>query len=168
MNFSFSSSHIVLLMLMCCCSTDKNQDIVENIQAEEEMEQLQPGPARVTDVSITGEENGYSFSVTISSPDTGCNQYADWWEVIDLQGNLVYRRILAHSHVDEQPFTRSGGPVEITKDLEVYVRAHMNNSGYGGRVFKGSVQIGFTSESLSADFAKTLETMAPQPDGCVF
>jgi len=170
MNFSFSSASLVsaLLILLCCCSTDKNQTIAENMQAEEELQQSESGPAQVTDVSISGEENGYSFSVTISSPDTGCNQYADWWEVIDLQGNLIYRRILSHSHIDEQPFTRSGGPIEIEQDFEVYVRAHMNNSGYGGRVFKGSVQNGFTSESLSEDFAKALETSAPLPDGCAF
>ncbi len=170
MNFSYSSATIasVLLILFWCCSTDKNQAIAENMQAEEELQQLKSAPAQVTDVSVTGEENGYSFRVTINSPDTGCTQYADWWEVIDLQGNLVYRRILAHSHVDEQPFTRSGGPVEIEQDLEVYVRAHMNNSGYGGGVFRGSVQNGFTSESLSEDFAKTLENEAPQPDGCAF
>ncbi|MCB0054175.1 MAG: hypothetical protein KDE24_32035, partial [Caldilinea sp.] len=67
--------------------------------------------ADVFGVTVRGDDGAYQFSVEIASPDTGCNQYADWWEVLDSDGNLLYRRILTHSHVDEQPFIRSGGPV---------------------------------------------------------
>lgn len=38
--------------------------------------------ADVTSVIISGEDSQYQFMVTISSPDTGCEQYADWWEVL--------------------------------------------------------------------------------------
>ncbi len=124
--------------------------------------------AEIVSVSVTGEENRYSFSVGIKSPDTGCDQYANWWEVISEDGNLIYRRILAHSHVSEQPFVRSGGPVAIKKDQIVYVRAHMNTSGYGEKVFKGNVAEGFKESTLDKTFAMQLETTPPLPCGCAF
>lgn len=124
--------------------------------------------ANVISVQVSGTENSYQFSVEISSPDTGCEQYADWWEVVSEEGELIYRRILAHSHVSEQPFTRSGGPAEISADTIVIVRAHMHPGGYGGAAFKGSVQAGFEEVQLEADFAPDLEFADPLPDGCAF
>jgi len=135
---------------------------------QEELLATTEGLAQVTEATASGQDGQYNFSVTISSPDLGCQQYADWWEVIDLDGNLLYRRILAHSHVDEQPFTRSGGPVAISEDTEVYIRAHMNTTSYGSQVFKGSVAGGFTSQNLDTDFAKGLEEMNPLPTNCAF
>jgi hypothetical protein len=124
--------------------------------------------AGVTEVTVSGNPGAYSFSVIASSPDTGCKQYADWWEVISEGGTLLYFRTLLHSHVDEQPFTRSGGPVEIQADDVVVVRAHMNSSGYGGNAIKGTVANGFTPLTLPVDFAADLELLPPQPPPCGF
>lgn len=124
--------------------------------------------AHVLSVSVSGDPGAYTFTVEISSPDLGCEQYADWWEVIDEDGNLIYRRILAHSHVNEQPFSRSGGAVLVEADTVVWVRAHMNPGGYGGSALKGSVQDGFFPADLSADFASDLDRTPPIPDGCAF
>ncbi|MCK8520055.1 hypothetical protein M0D21_00635 [Aquimarina sp. D1M17] len=124
--------------------------------------------ADIVSVSFSGDENAYTFSVGIKSPDKGCNQYADWWEIVAEDGTLIYRRILAHSHVNEQPFVRSGGPVAIKKDQIVYVRAHMNTSKYGSKVFKGSVENGFQESTLDKDFAIALEETEPLPSGCAF
>ena len=124
--------------------------------------------ADILSVEVTGSDNAYRFAVRISSPDTGCDQYADWWEVISEDGTLLYRRILAHSHRDEQPFVRSGGPVELADTTTVIIRAHMNPSGYGGQVMKGSIQNGFAEIDLSPDFADQLESEPPLPDGCAF
>jgi hypothetical protein len=133
-----------------------------------DMSNDQTAKADVTSASASGESGAYQFSVEISSPDLGCQQYADWWEVLDEQGQLIYRRILAHSHVNEQPFTRSGGPVSIEENTIVWVRAHMNPGGYGGTAFKGSVQTGFEAAELPPDFAMELEETEPLPDGCAF
>jgi hypothetical protein len=124
--------------------------------------------ADVVSVKVTGNPDSYRFSIGIKSPDTGCEQYADWWEVLSEDGKLLYRRILLHSHVDEQPFVRSGGPVDIEPDTKVWIRAHMNTTGYGGKVFKGSVQDGFKETESDADFAKDVEKEPPQPEGCAF
>jgi len=124
--------------------------------------------ADVLSVAVSGSENAYTFAVEIRSPDTGCQQYADWWEVISEDGKLIYRRILTHSHVSEQPFTRSGAAVAIGADTVVIVRAHLHPGGFGGAAFKGSVQAGFEATQLDADFARDLERIDPLPDGCAF
>lgn len=124
--------------------------------------------ADITDVSVTGNANSYTFAVTIASPDTGCDQYANWWEVISLDGQLIYRRVLGHSHINEQPFTRTGGPVNISANLEVMVRAWMHPTGYGGKIYKGSVANGFECTVLSGEFAKALSQQQPLPTSCPF
>lgn len=127
-----------------------------------------PARADVTAVRVRGEPGAYEFEVEIKSSDAGCAQYADWWEVIDTDGKLRYRRVLDHSHVDEQPFRRSGGPVPIAPDTEVWVRAHMNTTGYGGTAFKGSPAAGFQRAELAPRFAANLARQSPLPDGCAF
>jgi len=124
--------------------------------------------ADVRSVRVSGEPGTYQFAVEIASPDTGCEQFADWWEVVSEDGQLLYRRILLHSHVDEQPFIRSGGPVDIAADAVVYVRAHMNTSGYGGTVVQGTVQDGFKPVEVETGFGSDLERIPPQPEDCAF
>jgi hypothetical protein len=124
--------------------------------------------ANVTAVSTKGVESSYHFSVTIESNETGCDQYANWWEVLNKNGELLYRRILLHSHQNMQPFTRRGGYVKIKKDDIVYVRAHMNKLGYVGDVFKGSVEDGFKKVEKAPDFDKKIETQAPLASSCLY
>lgn len=127
-----------------------------------------PLRASVVAVRATGGSGAYEFSVTVSSPDKGCRQYADWWEVVSGDGKLLYRRVLLHSHVDEQPFERSGAPVPVKADTVVWVRAHMHPGGYGGVAFKGSVQSGFRQADPAAGFGAELEKQVPLPDSCAF
>ncbi|MBN1247006.1 MAG: hypothetical protein JXC32_05070 [Anaerolineae bacterium] len=127
-----------------------------------------PAVADVTALEVTGDAQAYRFAVEVSSPDLGCDLYADWWEVLREDGTLVYRRILAHSHVDEQPFVRSGGPVAIGPDTVVVVRAHMHPTGYGGAALRGTVAGGFAEADVAADFAAEVEDSAPQPESCAF
>jgi hypothetical protein len=82
-------------------------------------------------------------------------------------GRLLYRRILMHSHPDEQPFTRPGGPVAIDAETTVIVRAHLVPTGYGGAVMRGSVARGFSAwPDAPADFAADLATRPPLPKEC--
>ncbi|MFW6050781.1 MAG: hypothetical protein ACODAU_06380 [Myxococcota bacterium] len=122
--------------------------------------------ADVLRVRVAGAAGAYTFRVTVRSPDRGCDRYADWWEVIRADGTLVHRRILHHSHVDEQPFTRGGGPVDLEPDERVFVRAHMHSAGYGGAAVAGTAEGGFERAELPADFAPDLERAPPQPEGC--
>ena len=120
--------------------------------------------AKVLGVSTSGP----TFSVTISSPDTGCDRYADWWEVITPDGELIYRRVLMHSHVNEQPFTRSGGPVNVAGDRPLIVRVHVTPDGYSPNAFSGTVNDGFSEEILDDAFARQLAEQEPLPISCAF
>ena len=124
--------------------------------------------ADVLSIQVTGSPRAYNFAVEASSPDTSCEQYADWWEVFSEDGQLLYRRILLHSHVTEQPFTRSGGSVDIAADDVVFIRAHMNTVGYGGLLMTGTVQDGFMPVEVEAGFGSELGRVPPQPEDCVF
>jgi hypothetical protein len=124
--------------------------------------------ADVTSIEVSGEPGNYTFSVQVESPDTGCEQYANWWEIITDDGQLLYRRILAHSHTDEQPFTRSGGPVQVDPNTTVWVRAHMNTGGYGGTMYMGSVDSGFQPVEEPPIVAPDLAEEGPQPEECNF
>ena len=119
-------------------------------------------------VRAIGGPNAYEFSVEVASPDTGCDQYTDWWEVVSEDGELLYRLTLLHSHVSEQPFTRAGGPVPVDSDAVVVVRAHMYPGGYGGTAMRGSVDGGFAAWDAGADFAPELADAPPQPPDCAF
>lgn len=110
---------------------------------------IQPSIAAV---SHSGSPQAYQFSVSILSDEDGWNRYADWWEVLNEQGELLYRRVLGHPHENEQPFTRSGGPVKISADQIVFIRAHMNDGGYGKKAYRGSINTGFQETELSPVF----------------
>jgi hypothetical protein len=122
--------------------------------------------ATVTAVRASGSAGNYTFVVTIRSNDTGCAHYADWWEVVDGDGRLVYRRVLLHDHADEQPFARDGGPVALQADQTVTVRTHMNTSGYAPAGMRGSVAAGFTPVTLATGYAAALAKTPPLPDIC--
>lgn len=124
--------------------------------------------ADVVSVTTREVEGGYEFAVGIASPDTGCDRYANWWEVVSEEGELLYRRPLAHSHVDEQPFVRSGGPVPIDAETTVWVRAHLHPIGYGEQAFRGSVAAGFEAVDPPRDFALDLADAPPAPPLCRF
>lgn len=157
MKNSFLVIYFFILLFACSSQNIESQSLDGNNKY-----------ADVTNVSIRGDANNYTFSVTLSSPDNRCKQYADWWEIISENGDLVYRRILGHSHTNEQPFTRSGGKVDISASQTVWIRAHMNNNGYGGITFKGSKGSGFNQAEMPEGFALDLEKAQPLPDGCAF
>ena len=149
-----------VIFVALCCSGEKS---VSGQTIKNQTDQF----ANIAEIAIKGDANNYQFSVTITSPDRGCDQYADYWEVVSLEGELIYRRILRHSHVDEQPFTRSGGPVLISADEVVWIRAHMNTEGYGGKAYRGSVIDGFNQTEIPDGFAEDLINLDPKPS-CAF
>ena len=156
---------VFLSGFLCACGSDGSGT---DEDAEQGVTIAESRLATVTAVNYSGEPGNYIFSVTVESPDLGCNQYADWWEVLASDETLLYRRILTHSHINEQPFTRSGGPVNVSSEEELIVRAHMNNLGYGTQVFRGSIEQGFEAVLVDSTLAAELEDTQPLPDSCAF
>jgi hypothetical protein len=96
------------------------------------------GEADVIEVLVTHTgDDTYKFDVTVRHTDEGWKHYANKWDVTAPDGTVLGTRILAHPHVDEQPFTRSLAGVKIPENIdEVTVRAHDLVHGYGGKTVK--------------------------------
>lgn len=75
----------------------------------------------------------WQFDVTLSHGDTGWNDYADGWRVLDMDGRELGMRTLHHPHVDEQPFTRSLRGVHLPEaTTEVQIEARDKIGGWSG------------------------------------
>ncbi len=102
--------------------------------------------ANVIDVEVEAlGGNEFRFSVTLQHDDEGeAPNFADAWQVEDLEGNLLGTRELLHSH-GNQPFTRSA-TITIPEGVEeVIVRGHDMTHGYGGQGMRVDLQTGATT-----------------------
>ena len=92
--------------------------------------------AQVVFVKVVQQErNLWRFEVTVSHNDDGWDHYANAWQVVNPKdSSVIAERVLAHPHVEEQPFTRSLGNVDIPNKMShVIVRAKCNIHDFGGR-----------------------------------
>ncbi len=96
------------------------------------------GEADVLNVKVQKSANGtYNFSVTVKHADAGWDHYANKWEVVTPDGQVIATRVLAHPHDNEQPFTRSKSGVKVPEGItEVVVRAGDSVHGLGGKEMK--------------------------------
>lgn len=97
---------------------------------------LQAGQVDVLKVEIepTGEPGRFDVEVTLRHADSGWDHYANRWEILGPQGEVIATRLLAHPHVHEQPFTRGLSAVRVPGEFSwVRVRGHDLVHGYGGR-----------------------------------
>lgn len=100
------------------------------------------GNADVLHVRAVEASGGtWTFHVTVEHPDSGWEDYADGWDVVTPDGEVLkpdpdsaFTRLLLHPHEGEQPFTRSQSRITIPPGTtQVRVRAHDLVDGYGGR-----------------------------------
>ena len=92
------------------------------------------GEADVVDVKARQSSDGtWRFDVAVKHGDEGWDHYADKWEVLTPDGELLGERVLLHPHENEQPFTRSQSGIVIPDELtEVVIRAHDSVHEWGG------------------------------------
>jgi len=168
---------LVSSLLLAACNEQESQDHSSSptIPAEESAEPSSdsaPTPTYIDDVEIEesedraadadvvqvravlDEDGTWTFHVTVSHPDTGWDDYADGWDVVTAEGDILkastsdaFTRLLLHPHENEQPFTRSQSNVivPIVPDgvVILIVRAHDIVDGYGGN----EVTVDLSSES---------------------
>jgi hypothetical protein len=118
---------MVLALLVAACGAGDETAAVESVVPA-------AGCADVVAVEITQEAAGtFLVATTVRSADTGWEKYADRWEVVAPDGTVLTTRVLAHPHVDEQPFTRSQPGVVIPEEVtQVTVRANDSVAGLCG------------------------------------
>jgi hypothetical protein len=95
----------------------------------------QAGEASILQVKVECART-CSFTVTVEHDDDGWDHYANQWDVMTLDGQVLKSRVLHHPHVNEQPFTRSLFGVVIPDGVEqVKVRAKDSKHGYAKQTF---------------------------------
>lgn len=90
--------------------------------------------------AVEEANSSWTFFVTVAHPDTGWEDYADGWDVVLPDGEVLkpdsdspFTRLLLHPHENEQPFTRSQRGIIIPQGIhQVTVRAHDIVDGFGG------------------------------------
>lgn len=91
---------------------------------------LQAGEVHIVDVKVQCRVD-CRFSVTLEHADTGWKHYANQWDVLTLDNEVIGSRVLHHPHVNEQPFTRSLSGVSIPASVkQVKIRASDLKHGY--------------------------------------
>lgn len=86
---------------------------------------------QITDTRANQSGGLWRFDVTLLHPDTGWDHYADGWRVELTDGTILTTRVLAHPHVNEQPFTRSQSGVTVPEGVNtVYIRSRCNLDGW--------------------------------------
>ncbi|MCH9806914.1 MAG: hypothetical protein K0U74_04215 [Alphaproteobacteria bacterium] len=95
------------------------------------------GKADVVEATAKRQSDGrYTVSATVRHADEGWKHYADRFEVLSPDGTVLGTRVLAHPHVNEQPFTRQLSGVVVPDGVtELHIRAHDKVHGLGGKVF---------------------------------
>ena len=102
------------------------------------------GEADVLNVIMSENMDGtFDLDVTVKHADTGWDHFANWWRVKTEDGKEFGRRVLAHPHVNEQPFTRELYDLKVPEGVSVViVEAHDMVHEYGGK----TVRVDMTQE----------------------
>lgn len=82
------------------------------------------GEAEIIFAKFHKNAEGWKVDVTLKHADEGWDHYANAWRIVDEKGALLGKRVLAHPHIQEQPFTRSLYSARIPANTTVvYIEA---------------------------------------------
>ncbi|MBA2441420.1 MAG: hypothetical protein H0V53_03305 [Rubrobacter sp.] len=120
---------VAALLALAACGGQPPEGASENGEDGAE-EQAHPD---VEEAELERSGEGWSLSVTISSPYDSPERYADGWRVLSPDGEILGEHELGHDHANEQPFTRTQTGLEIPEGVEeITVEGRDLENGYGG------------------------------------
>ena len=165
----------VFLVAACGDSATPKPGIVEATTAgiaatkdsNTKISDTEPSGANVIAVSLSGNPGSYFVSVMVDNPDIRCESFADWWEVVSDDGELLTRRV-CRTTTGRSNRLPLRWPINVQPSDILIIRAHMRRTGYGGEVMRGTVAGGFASAAIPLGFATNLETVSPLPTSCAF
>ncbi|CEL99265.1 unnamed protein product [Vitrella brassicaformis CCMP3155] len=146
-----------------CASND-----VANVLRKKKGKHKGPPHADILDLGIkNGTSGGYVLKVRYTSTDKDCTQYMNWYELLDEEGRLLFKRHMTHPHTKFPIWRETLLPVDgVYDDTTVIVRGHMYPNGYSGKAIKGSIKDGFQPIDLPSDYAREAETGGPEAPEC--
>lgn len=133
--------HFFLVLLFITLATSCIAEETSTLTREDIPQPMNNANADVMYVkAIQSPDGSWTFHVTVYHPDTGWEDYANGWDIVTPDGEVIktdpnsqFTRLLVHPHVGEQPFTRSQAGVVIPDGIDkVVVRAHDLVDGFGG------------------------------------
>lgn len=93
--------------------------------------------ASVVGAEATRNGDTWTFALTVRSDDISATEFGDSWELRTLDGEVLATRVLAHEHINEQPFTRSMSGIVIPDGIKTVIGvAHHNVGGYCGETLE--------------------------------
>ena len=127
-----------------------SQETMITVSETTKADPVSNGNADVTYVRAERAVDGsWTFYITVQHPDTGWEDYADGWDIVLPDGEIIkpdpdseFTRTLLHPHIDEQPFTRSQSKIKIPPGVTtIRVRAHDLVDGFGGEEIVVDIKI---------------------------
>ena len=95
------------------------------------------GDVKIVNAKAFKRGSGWHFNVTLRHADTGWKHYADAWRVVTKSGEVLGTRTLYHPHVEEQPFTRGLGGVNVPSGTKsVFIEAHDKVHGWAKQKYE--------------------------------
>ena len=126
---------------MNCWSSFRKFAVLISVYTLSALTVANAGEVQIVKATAEKQRSSWVFNVTLKHGDTGWDHYADAWRVVTEDGKELGTRTLYHPHVDEQPFTRSLGDVQIPAGINVvYIEAHDKVHGWSKQRYKVKIR----------------------------
>ena len=75
---------------------------------------IQAGDVSIVFADLSKRVGSWNVAVTLKHADSGWDHYANGWQIVDENGKVLGKRVLAHPHVHEQHLVCCKPPLQLT------------------------------------------------------